>query len=285
MTQGYIFGFLYVIVISLAAVWLNSLGQSFPVFVMLFYSALITCCFFIIIDCRNIVRNHIAIIKHPLPWFIMSLALLFMWTATYLGMVYGTPHSFLALCFLISAALASIVKRDIKKLFFCCIAGAICYYFTPDRNILILLVSLMGGTSAYVYSYSSYQFSQKSTMPAQSVLSVRFYLLLVGTFIMVICSPKGLSGFAVNWHGILILTLLAISNMVIPNFLSQSSLQILGVNAFTFLATALPVTTFFISALVKKEWNGGMFFTCLFVMIVLNQDGIVKLIKNRRRID
>ena len=281
MTQGYIFGFLYVIVISSASVWLNNLGQDFPVFMMLFCSALITCSFFIIVDCRNIVRNHIAIIKHPLSWFIMSLALLCLWTATYLGMICGAPDFFLALCFLTSAALASIIKRDIKKLFFCCVAGIICYYFAPETNTLVLSVSLLGGISAYIYSYSSYQFSQKSTMPALSVLSVRFYLLLVGTFIMVAYSPAGLSNLAVNWHAILILTVLAISHMVIPNFLSQSSLQILGANTFTFLATALPVTTFLISALVKKQWNSEMFFACLFVTVVLNQSGIIKLIRNR----
>ena len=274
---GEMIAFLYMSSIVISTVWLHDLGKNLGLVTLLIYPTLITTIVFNLFTLRNCIKNHKTILKTPIKWLKMSTSLIFIWLFTYISAIYGSPDFFIPIFFLTSALCTSIYKNYILKSITCIFAILIVFIFSPHSQIIILLTSLIAGASAYLYYSWSYLYGKEHNMSTLDLLSIRFYLLLI---VLIIYSSSFDNIYNLrleNYNQLLILIILAISNMILPIFLSQKSLDILGVEKFTFILSFLPVLTFIVQYFFTGLWDWFVLLSCIISSLVLNYDVFKKL--------
>ncbi len=210
----------------------------------------------------------------------MSASVLLIWFLTYYSSIKSTAGFHISIFFLTTALLSSFSES--KKLnILACSFSIIIFYISPSSNITVLFSSMAAGLAGFIYYRTSYTFSEETEASVLAVLSVRFYLFFIAIALYLFYTGET-AHLTVSLKESGILILLGLMNMVIPVFLSQKSLQMIGVNQFTFLTTLIPTVTFFLDVIFGQVWQSSILVACLCTTITLNFDNVKKLTQFRK---
>jgi hypothetical protein len=147
---------------------------------------------------------------------------------------------------------------------------------------MTLAASVIAGAATYAYYLSSYQFSQQTKMSAVAILSIRFYFVLAFSVIYIFASGEFIQ-LKISIEEGFVVILFSFVNMVMPAFLSQTSLHLIGVSKFTFLNTLIPALTFALYAIFNNVLHVEMLIACLCATLALNVDQFGKILNVLRR--
>jgi len=146
-------------------------------------------------------------------------------------------------------------------------------YFLSAAPLTVLATSAAAGVSIYAYFSSSLHFSRSAGLGPISVVAMRCYLLFgCATGYLIGTSSQGslIVSQEVAWQ----LAFLVLANMVIPSFLSQTCLHLVGVHSFTFMNSVIPVLTFGLQASLNSAWQPGVLMAALAATLALNYEGV-----------
>jgi len=125
----------------------------------------------------------------------------------------------------------------------------------------------------YVYYSSSLLFSRSAGLGPISVVAMRCYLLF-GCAAGYLIGTRSLGSLAVSQEVAWQLAFLVLANMVIPSFLSQTCLHLVGVHSFTFMTSLIPVLTLGLQASLNNAWQPGVLMAALAATLALNYEGV-----------
>ncbi|WP_100551353.1 hypothetical protein [Caedibacter taeniospiralis] len=271
MIKGYGFGFLYVFLVAASTIWLNSLGQGITIPILLFYTSLTSILIFNLVNINRFKQNHALILSSKKNWLYMSICLIFVWYFTYYATIHSSAEFFIATAFLTAAFISSGLAKKYFKTLACVFSLGLVYFYSSIDSPITLGTAMLAGAATYAYYRSSYQFSQETKMSALAILSIRFYLVLLFAVLYIVASGE-LIHLKISIDEIAVIVLFALVNMVMPAYLSQTSLHAIGVSKFTFLNTLIPALTFFLDAIFNHTWHIQMLVACLCATLTLNVD-------------
>lgn len=271
---GYLYGMLYIISIATSLVWIDSLGETYQLGYLLFGTTLTAtlifnaCCF------DSLSSTYRSIHRSPMLWLSLSIAILMTWGLSYYATIHSSATILVSLFFIAQAMMASLLNRRYHFVFACLLLiGFICYA-AEQGSWLTYFSGILAGIFSYAYFKVSFIYSKKLGLKPTQVLAVRYYLLLAFASGLVIEDIMTHQSIIQQHHGLsfslLILFLLGLSNMVIPNFFSQSCVQKIGPSQFASITTLIPVITYLCQGIIQNEWNVLMLCATISAFILLN---------------
>lgn len=282
MIKGYIFGFIYIALVASSTIWLTSLGRDNLIPILLFYTSLSSIIIFNIISFTNIKKNHHSISQSMKNWGYMSVSLVLIWYFTYYSTTHSSAEFFIATAFLTTAFVAATFEKKLLKACAGVSSLTLTYFYSQHAAPIPLLTAVLAGIAGYIYYRTSYQFSKDTNMDVLSILSIRFYFVLIFAMIFIISSGN-IAQLKITGTQAFIFIIFSLVNMIIPAFFSQSCLHSIGVARFTFLNTLIPTITFLLQAVFNGVWHSGMLIACLCATLTLNMDHLSKVFSMYRK--
>lgn len=280
MIHGYLLGIIYGLVTSSAIVFISYVDNKIPIEVSLFYMALSGSIVFNLIEYKNFVFVHKKLVSNKLDWSLFSLAFLANCFFSYYSAVHTSPEIYVAIFFLTAAFCSCFFEKKYVRALASCLAVTIIYLLTKP-NILAFMSSLSAGFSVFIYYVTSYKFEKKTKMNSSAIVAIRCYALLFFSICYLIIQ-KEYSKIFLDLHQIKTMLFLVLINIIIPSFLSQKCLSILGVGIFTRMNSLIPVLVFIINAVCFQQWIGSLFIICIMTTVILNYKFIENIIKRIR---
>ncbi|WP_150468201.1 hypothetical protein [Francisella sp. SYW-9] len=276
---GFLYAWGYILNIALSTVYVEILGSLANIWAMLLFSTLCAYIIFNMCNLGNIISSHKMIFKDIKLWLLCSSSISFAWLFSYVGTVYSGASFSLAVTFLSLAACSAICSKYLIKSIICIIAILISYIFNVDVSLIGLIACILNGFFLYLYAKSSKTFSQKNDLNVIGMLSIRFYPLILISFIGF--------GFSISYgqyeyitvsyiYLVVQLILLGVINRVLPMLFSQNAINILGENEIGILFSFIPVTTFFFESLIDQNFSILLFVVSMIAGFALNLDKVFK---------
>lgn len=281
LARGQALTLVYIALTAGSQVFLGHVGSSIPTAVSLFYMALAACLVFNAVEYRNLRRNHANLLRHWGSYGTLSLAFVVNWLFAYYSVTHSSADFFIAVFFL-SSALCSCVRERRRGKAAATIAALLAIRQLSGFGFGLLATSALAGMAMYAYYVSSLRFGRESGMGPISVVSVRCYALLACCMGFLLFSGTA-HELAVTPDVMLSLAILIVANMVLPSFLSQTCLQLVGVATFTFMNSLIPMLAFVLQSLVSGEWQPGMLLAVTLTTLVLNYDDLSRLLRPSKR--
>lgn len=269
MTSGYAYGAGYVVTIALTSIWLSDLGNTWPVFELLFLVMAIAGAFFLLYDLKNLRKNHAVIVERFPVWLAMSVCVLGMWTCTYFSTMNGPAAFFLAVYFLAAGAWVETTQRKFLNAAVCVLAALFCYHAIEAATPITFASSAAAGFFGVGYSHYSKKLADECSLSVSGVLSIRFYLLILFSGALYLYLPETQVP-QTHRDGWLIVFLLAGSHVIVPNSLSQAALHKLGVERLFVMMTLLPPVVAVMEGLIFGTWNLEMLGATALASLALN---------------
>ncbi|WP_245987052.1 hypothetical protein [Azospirillum thermophilum] len=273
----------YIALTASSQVFLNHVGGAIPPAVGLFYMALAASLVFNLAERRNAARNHRSLLRHWRSYAALSVAFVLNWLFSYHSVTHAPADFFIAVFFLSSALCSCVAKRRRAKAAVTA-AAILAMRQLSGVGFELLATSMLAGVAMYVYYVSSLRFSTDSGLGPVAVVSMRCYALLAGCAGF-LAATGTVHELAVAPPVAVDLLILVIANMVLPSFLSQTCLQLVGVTAFTFMNSLIPVLTFGLQSVVADRWQGGMLLAVMIATAALNYDDLLRHLRARARGD
>jgi drug/metabolite transporter (DMT)-like permease len=283
LARGQLLTLVYIALTAGSQVFLGHVGSSIPTAVSLFYMALAACVVFNIVEYRNLGRNHASLLRHWRSYGTLSVAFVVNWLFAYYSVTHSSADFFIATFFL-SSALCSCVRERRWGKAAATVAALLAIRQLSGFGFGLLVTSALAGIAMYVYYVSSLRFGRESGIGPISVVSVRCYALLACCIGWLLASGTT-HELAVSPDVMISLAILIVANMVLPSFLSQTCLQLVGVATFTFMNSLIPMLAFVLQSLVSGEWQAGMLLAVTLATLMLNYDDLVRLLRPSRRAD
>lgn len=259
ISKGGIYIFLYVIVSAISHVSINHATRSIDALISLFYTSLFTIVFFSIINMREL-RKNIALIKINKS-SILQLNILnaIIWFVAFFSLKVLSPAVFA--CLFLGAIPISIFILELRKtrvssrnnfttaivllMLFVLMLLLVFQEIREANSYQILkygsIVVFIGGIAAAIILKISKHLAIKN-MPASLVVSLRFYGVLLISFLLVILNPKQLLVTSKTLAELLIISLVS---MALPLFLLQKALKTISPLYASILITIIPILTYF----------------------------------------
>lgn len=270
--SGYIDAMLYVMLASIAFVFLDDLcGDVQPLTALFVMSGIAIFCFNLLC-LRNLKTVYYAILQNPFLFLMMSTALAFDW----LCMVYATylsdPFITMTSLFISSAFLGflSLYRKSGKTSYcwsmFILLSSILILFFKyqiqkPGNTLSGILLGILAGVAFYAYMLTSEKLSTRAKLTSLQVLATRFWVLFIGSsfFIHLNTLHATLRDKAIP------LTAVSIGSLVIPIFFNQQAIQKLGAATASVIISLVPIVTYLIYAF----WSGDLVFTNLLIGLVI----------------
>lgn len=270
--SGYIDAILYVMLASIAFVFLDNLCGGVEPLTALFVMSGVAIFCFNILCLKHLKTVYDAILQNPFLFLMMSTALGLDWLcmiyATYLSDPFitmtslfissaflgffslyrksGTSSYCWSMLILISSILILFFKYEIQK---------------PGNTIYGILLGILAGFAFYVYMLTSERLSARAKLTSIQILATRFWVLFIGSslFIHLDALHTALRDNALP------LVAVSIGALVIPIFFNQQAIRKLGTATASVIISLVPLTTYLIYAL----WKGNLVFTNLLIGLVI----------------
>jgi drug/metabolite transporter (DMT)-like permease len=260
MILGYLLGLLYALSVALSTIWLHQIGGNIPASYLLFIGSILTIVCFNLLNIKNIKISHTKILKNKKDFFIMSSMLIGVWFFSYYTAIESSAKYCVVIVFFSTYLSSRFLKKKIETIL-CLVTICIAYLITYEASIISTLSGVTAGICTYIYYKYSCNYSDKTGASAIDILATRFYLMLFFSLCIFLISNDNIS---LNIKDYFMIFIFCLSNMVIPMFLSQSSLQTLGHQKFSLFVSLIPFTTFITSFLFLNDVD---IYTSIFYLI------------------
>ncbi|MED7789000.1 hypothetical protein [Francisella sp. 19X1-34] len=283
MILGYIQAFSYVLFMSVSLIWLDDLGSSNNVVFMLLVTTFITALAFNVANFRRLKRSYLAVYYDFSTWLKMSVCIALMWGGTYYGTIFGSPILAIVLSILGEALFASIYDKKLINSILSILMLFFAVFVFYHGNMAPIMISIFTGVIIFIYSNISEKFARNNKLTSLDILSTRFWLLLVGCIIYFFIFHSRIPAAVYSIHACLVLLTSLVSiaflNMVIPIFLSQSSVIRIGAINNAYIMTLTPVVVFILQWIFLGTLSIYIFMICLITTLWLNKGNYKKYIR------
>lgn len=269
---GYSQSVIFICVIALSTILVNHLGQSLSIGLLLCGVSMTAIIFFNTIRIKYIKRNHKAIIKSPFIWLMMSSLVLTTWFFSYYSAIHASATFLITLFFLWQAISATAAKKQWLTFFILLIISIAIYFLTKAIPLLSFIYAILAGISSYLYLRTSTSYAQSHQLTSVDILAIRFYLLFIFSLFMLVYSTESLHSANQTYTFSIIfftLVILGFLNFIIPNYFSQSSVQNIGAEKFSFITSLTPVLTYVLEGILLQKWSVSLLFSSELVSVVL----------------
>lgn len=119
-----------------------------------------------------------------------------------------------------------------------------------NQVIFGVLLSLIGGISAFIYFKQSQALTRNTSLSATQILAVRFYLAI---FILFMILPKQSFSLYFTTANLLSLTLLAFLTLIIPLYFSQKALEKITSEQHAIINSFSPIMTGILQEIIFND--------------------------------
>lgn len=263
-----IYSFLYVLVMSVAIVFIQKLDMSIPPLVSLLVTASIASIYFNLINRHDLKKIYLDCWNNKTQWMLVMLIVLVMWGTSMIGPgVLGASlfnfiyFAWLGMLGFISLSLQNWPENRNKVYFGICllILNSINVFFELRSALSYsvicgIVLSLAGGTASFVYFKQSQALAKKAHLSATQVLAVRFYLSILAILIFL---PKHHIAHYFTWINLINFIVLAFFSLIIPLYFSQKALEKITSEQHAIINSLCPLITGIVQEMifndVKKE--------------------------------
>ncbi len=274
--SGYLDAAIYVILSSLAFVFLDHLMVALDPLIALLAMSSIALLFFNLLSINKIISTYRACWQHKVLYFWMSVGLAVDWIC----MVYASHKSdpFVAMAALfVSLALIGFLclswtDRSIHRLISVILLGFSLillwfFYKVPTNHSVSLgiLLGAMAGGAFYLYIVNSAKLSLLGGLNSLQILSTRFWLLWIVAFIFV---PK--ADLWINiYQNLQMLIPISFASLIIPIYFNQRAIQKLGANLTAVFIASVPPVTFVFYVIYTHEFHRLNALVCVIITLAL----------------
>jgi len=231
MKLGYLSAIAYVIFTVMGTLFVEQrfylLGNASS---SVFLAMIIASIFFTLIGYKSAKRSYVNIIAEKKSYFMMSASVGIAWILIVIGVKYANSLVFNMFIFLSAAIISYILSyfASSKKIYLFISACAVALLLTTivlDFSLIVgIMIGLVAGVFSFLYRKISSEYSKRTNSNALSILMTRFWSIII------------IPAFVVNYqdvlniivHHYLMIVVFSMSTLVIPNFFSQYSINILG---------------------------------------------------------
>ena len=282
--KGYLQAVLYILVIAASTTWVDHLGDNISIPLLLLGVSVVAMLFFNIVRYKNFVQNHKTIKQSPVLWLVMTTSMLLVWWLTYYSVIHASAGILIAIFFLWQGICASIAKQHWLAASLSLLVWIAIYYLSPKLTPITFATSTLAGIFTYAYYRASLAYTARHKMAALDILAIRFYPLILFSSVYAFFYMQQSTALYINSNPLTIVaTLIALGflNMIMPNICSQSSVQNIGAENFSFVVTLTPLLTFLLQGFFLSTWSWKLLLACLLTSAILN---ITMLSRLKKRI-
>lgn len=258
ISKGGVYIFFYVIMCAISNVFVNHTTRTIDPVVTLFYTSIFTIVFFLVLNLGELTSNIVLIKKNKKSILWLNLLNAIIWFVIFFSLKVLSPSVFA--CLFLGAIPINLFVIELKKsnvsnkknvitalfllIIFLLMLFLVSYDMGGNNSIQILkygtLVTVVGGMVAAFVMKISKELAVKN-LSASMVVSLRFYGLLVISFIMGILNPTQL---LIGSTALIELLVLALTSMALPLFLLQKALKTLSPLYASIMITTIPILTY-----------------------------------------
>ncbi len=205
----------------------------------------------------------------------LSFSLLIVWWLTYYAIIHGSTRLFFITFPIVVAICGSLSNGSKIKTILSTLTLIFIFLIIPEATITIIFVIVASGISGFIFLKTSKIYATRFKLTAMQILSIRFYPLVIFSIILVYCQKDSLITQVYDGSMLyLFLNLLVIAfcNMILPNYLSQSSVINIGAENFSFITSLLPVTACLLQGIFFQDWSINILILSTIISIILNYE-------------
>lgn len=294
ISKGFIYIFLYVVTSAVSNVFVNYTARSVNPIISLFYSSLFTIIFFTFLNLKEFTKNIVLVKENKIAILCLNLLNAIIWFVIFFSLKELSPSVFS--CLFLGAIPISIFLLELRKskiskknnfiiglllLAMFILMTILVFQDVSEVNFFQVLiygaiVVIVGGSVAAFIMKISKKLAVKN-VPASLVVSLRFYGLLVVSFVLVFFTSNQ---FLVKPILLLQIFILSLFSMALPLFLLQKALKTLSPLFASIIITIIPVLTYFLQlstgyysfSLIKLQIT-ILFSMCLIVLAYVKKKG------------
>ncbi len=284
--SGYYDAMMYVLLASIAFVFLDNLCQEVSPVVALFVMSGIALLCFNLLSAKSLKKTYQNLYEHRLLFFMMSFALSIDWLCMLYATYLSDPFITMTALFSTSAFLGflSLYKKTGLRIhlvsMLLLIISLVVLYFnykiqTSGYLGYGILLGSLAGIAFFIYMITSEMLCRRGNMSVIQVLATRFWVLFLGSACFI--NLHQLHG-VLQQHGLALMAI-SIGSLVLPIYFNQQAIQKLGTALASILISLVPSTTYLIYTL----WNRNLVLINVLVCVLITSALILpKLISLRR---
>lgn len=274
--NGYIDAGIYIVVSSVAFIFLDKLCLHINPSIALFIMSASAVLFFNLTTARSLKQTYTAIFRHSTIFIVMSGSLAIDWVC----MLYASHAAdpFIAMTSLfISLAILGFIRLFLKKknyvdlysISLLIISLAFLYYSYTGRAGLDLnlgiILGVLAGIAFFIYIVSSIKFAHKQNLATLQILACRFWILFIGSCIYTPWQELAqLSGY-----DLVLLIIASFTTLIIPVYFNQQAINKLGAARTSIVTGLVPPVTFVFYSVFNHSFNWSNILVCSSITIAL----------------
>lgn len=237
--------------------------KASPIMVLLSISVISTC-FFSILQIKSLSSIYQNLLNNKFAAINLFTSTGCCWALVYFGTIYGSPGLELILMILFAGVCASLVQRKfIKTLLSLIVFIAVCILL-PEAKFKPVILGIFSGISAYLFQLSSYKLFTKCNINEKQILAVRFMPFVI------ILSIIGYHNNCLILTNSMLFPVLAVSILIIvPTFLTQKCINLLGSEKFSYVSGSIPISTFIIQDLAHVSSTNLKTYLLMIVLTIV----------------
>jgi hypothetical protein len=284
--SGYLDAGIYVLLTSVAFVFLDHLIAGLNPVIALFAMSAIALLVFNGLNIRNLSATYLACWHNKTLYLIMSVALALDWVCMVFASHIADP--FIAMAALFSALalfgfgkmfLVTHNKAVLFSLFLLLLGlGALLFAYQVKAGHSVtggIILGSVAGLAFYVYIASSSKLASLASLSSLQVLATRFWLLFVGASIFV---PKH-DLFDIIKHNLLALIVISFGSLIIPIYYNQQAIKKLGSELTSVFISLVPPVTYGFYAIYNRQIIMVNVVVCILITLALIVPNLVKIIR------
>ena len=276
MRSGYVDALIYVLLSSVAFVFLNHLITDVNPFLALLVMSSVALVVFNLLSFNQIKLTYAVCWQHKSIYIWMSIGLALDWVCMVYASYVADPFIAMAALFISLAIIGfirlNLIQKSRKRLIslILLIVSLILlelFYVVPVGHSIGLgiLLGMLAGGAFYLYILNSAKLASSGGLNSLQVLATRFWLLWVVALVMV---PKLELWSKLSTH-LSELILISFASLIVPIYFNQRAIQKLGAELTAIFIGLVPPVTFVCYVIYTHEfhWLNGV--VCLIITIAL----------------
>ncbi len=279
--------FFYPIATSISVIYVNKISTSLSPLLSLLICVSLATAFFHVVSYRKIRLIYQSALHNWQQSLRINLLLLVIWVSMFYALSLINPYSFILIYFITPAIITYAIKCKHEprySTFIACVGLSLvaCAYLLffygqslfHTKQLIGILLSTIGGVSAFYYRTCSARYSQMIPGGAVAILAVRSFGIIIGCIVglalLSLLHQHPLTGLAVS-NGQLYLNLLIILilSFVLPLYLNQKGIEKCGPLIHSCIAAICPLSTLILACFFGFYHNHIPQVTLLFVSSVV----------------
>lgn len=284
--SGYLDAGIYVLLTSIAFVFLDHLIAGLNPVIALFAMSAIALLVFNGLNIRNLSATYLACWHNKTTYLMMSTALAVDWVCMVFASHVADP--FIAMAALFSALalfgfgkmyIVTHNKAVLLSLFLLVLGLGIllfAYQVKAGHNVAGgIILGSVAGLAFYVYIANSSKLASLAHLSSLQVLATRFWLLFIGASIFV---PKH-DLYGILKHNLLALIIISFGSLIIPIYYNQQAIKKLGSELTSVFISLVPPVTYGFYAIYNRQVIMINVIVCVLITLALLVPNLVKVIR------